>query len=224
MKKKTIGLMLLAMAAATLNAQDRDRDRIQDQDRTKLVAVDGEMLQLRDRAEIHLREQQTLSDGTVLYPNGNYEAPDGKRYRLRDGECLDGDGIMYRNEYQYRNKVQKENAGLNAEQVRMRNQNRVHYTFMDGNVYQIRNQEQVRLETATRLENGTTVFPDGTYQMRNQDRVRLQDGECLGVDGELFRNMYQMRKQLIQRKQIQAKKMLKKPTAPPMAAAKKKST
>lgn len=224
MRKKIVGLVLLAMAATTLTAQEQDRDRIQDQDRTKLVVVNGEMLQVRERAEIHVRERVTLSDGTVLQPNGAYETPDGKRYRLKDGECLDGDGIMYRNEYQYRHKIQQENAGLNPQQVRERNQNRVQYAFMDGNLYQIRNQEQHRLETAMRLENGATAFPDGSYQLQNQNRIRLENGQCISIQGDMFRNMYQMRKQMMQRRQLPNKQLMKKPSTGPMANTKRKST
>ncbi|MDG1572460.1 hypothetical protein OZ410_09045 [Robiginitalea sp. M366] len=224
MKKNILGLVLLAMVSPVLAAQDQDRDRIQDQDRTHFVALNGEMLQLRDRAEIHLREKQMLTDGTVLYPNGSYEAPDGKRYKLRNGECLDADGILYRNELQYRNKVQQENQGLNPNQVRERNQQRMQYTFMDGNVYQVRNQEQLRLQTAMRLENGATAYPDGTYQLQNRERKTLQNGECLTLQGEVFRNLFQMRKQMLQRKQIQARKMLQKTPAGPMTNAKKKTT
>ena len=215
MKKKILGMAALLLAAGTLSAQEQDRDRIQDQDQTKLLALNGTMLQVRDRAELHLREKQTLSDGTVIYPNGAYEAPDGKRYKLGEGECLDGDGALYRNEYQYRHKIERENAGLSEAQVRERNQNRHHYTRVDGEVYQIRHQEQARLENQLRLENGTTVFPDGTYQMQSQQRQRLQDGACLDPAGEMFRNMYQFRKKVIQQHKMPAKKMIKKGVSKP---------
>lgn len=210
MKKTIIGLAVLALSAGTLTAQEQDRDRIQDQDQTKLLAMNGTMLQVRDRAELQLREHQTLSDGTVIFANGAYESPDGKRYKLGEGECLDGDGALYRNEYQYRHKIQRENAGLNEAQVRERNQNRFHFTLIDGEVYQIRHQEQMQLQNQLRLENGTTVFPDGSYQLENRQRERLENGACLDPSGQLFRNMYQHQKMIIHQHKMPAKKMIKK--------------
>lgn len=221
MKKTIIGLVVMAMATVTLTAQEQDRDRIQDQDRTKLLVVNGEMLQLRDRAELHLREKQVLADGTVLYPNGRYVTPDGKKYRLGNGECLDGDGALYRNEYQYRYKVQQELAGLTQAQMRERNQNRIHYTFMDGDVYLIRNQEQRRLETAMQLQNGATVFPDGGYQFQDRQRQRLENGQCIGLDGEMQRNMYQLRKHMMKQIRMPAKSMMKKGVPGPKVKTKK---
>ena len=217
-------MIVLAMAAITLSAQERDRDRIQDQDRTKLVVVNGEMLQLRDRAETHLREKQTLNDGTVLYPNGTYETVDGHRYKLKNGESLDGDGALYRNEYQYRHKIMRENEGLTQAQMRERNEHRFQYSMINGEVYRIQNEAQLRLQTPMQLANGATVHPDGTYQVENQARVRLREGECLDAAGEKFRNMYQMRKKLIRQVQVPAKKMIKKGNVKPNVPAKKKVT
>lgn len=224
MRSVIITLAAIALASLTGNAQEQDRDRVQDQDRTRLVALNGEMLQLRDRAELHLREQRTLSDGSVLYPNGKYVTPDGNKYRLKNGECLDGDGALYRNEYQYQHKVMHENTGLTPEQVRLRNQERVHYTLVGGEIYQIRDQEQVRLRENLQLGNGVTAFPDGSYQLRNEARVQLRDGECLGGDGQLYRNMYQYRKTMM--KQLKAPMMnkMKKGVPVPMIPAKRKTT
>ena len=224
MKKKIFALALLALAGMSLNAQEQDRDRIQDQDQTKLLALNGTMLQVRDRAELHLRNQQSLSDGTVIHPNGRYETPDGKRYKLGEGECLDGDGALYRNEYQYRHKIERENAGLPEAQVRERNQNRVHYTRVDGTVYQIRNEQQMRLENQLRLGNGTMVYPDGTYQLENRERQRLENGACLDPSGQLFRNMYQAQKRMIMQRKMPAKKMMKKGVSKPGISSTKSPT
>jgi len=135
MKRMFFLLAFVFLGTTALTAQERDQDRIQDQDRTKLVMVNGEMLELRDRAEMRLKEKQTLDDGTVVNPDGTYQTRDGKQLRLQDGECLDGDGIKYRNEYQYRYKVNQENMGLAQAQIQERNQNRVHYTLVDGEMY-----------------------------------------------------------------------------------------
>ena len=224
MKKKLFALAVMALSAVALTAQEQDRDRIQDQDQTRLLALNGTMLQVRDRAELHLSEKQTLSDGTVMQPNGVYFTSDGNRYKLGEGECLDGDGALYRNEYQYRHKIERENAGLSEAQVRERNQNRLHYTMIDGEVYQIRHQEQARLENQLRLENGTTVYPDGSYQLENQQRQRLENGQCLDPSGQMFRNMYQFQKKVIQQHKMPSKKMMKKGVSKPGISSSKKPT
>jgi len=224
MKRNLVLLVLIVLGSMALTAQERDQDRIQDQDRTKLVMVNGEMLELRDRAEMRLKEKQTLSDGSVVSPDGTYETSDGSRLKLKNGECLDGDGIKYRNEYQYRYKVGQENKGLTQEQIRERNQNRVQYTLVDGEMYLVRNQFQHRLEESLDLGNGVVVNPDGSFQNRDQKRLQLKDGECLNTDGQMFSNMYQYRKMILQKNMAPNKKMIKKGIKKPTAKKKKKIT
>jgi len=200
MKKVAIFLIFVVFATISLTAQERDRDRIQDQDRTNLAMINGEMLQLRDRAEVRVRERLTLNDGTIVSPNGNYTTKDGKQLKLKNGECLDGDGVKYRNEYQYRYKVQQENKGLTQAQIQERNQNRIHYVAMDGDMLQVRNQMQERLQNSMKLNDGTVVNPDGTYQNQARKQLRLQEGECLNMDGKLHQNQFQYRQQSLQNK------------------------
>jgi len=200
----------VALGTTMLTAQERDQDRIQDQDRTKLVMVNGEMLELQDRTQQRLMEKQTLADGTVVHPDGTYQTKGGEKLRLQNGECLDGDGIKYRNEYQYRYKVNQENKGLAQEQVQERNQNRMQYMLVDGEMYQIKNQSQNRLQSQIQLADGGTVNPDGSYQLRNRKQLQLQDGECLNMQGEVYRNTYQHRKMMVQKNIRANKKMMKK--------------
>jgi len=198
MKKVAIILILLVFTSTGLIAQELDRDRIQDQDRTNLTMINGEMLQLRERAQLMLREKVTLNDGTVINSKGVYTTKEGKQLRLKNGECLDNDGIKYRNEYQYRYKIQQDNAGLSQAQIQERNQNRVHYIAVDGDMLQVRNQLQERLQTSMTLDDGTVVNPDGTYQNQDRRQLRLQDGECLNSEGKLHQNQYQYRQNLVQ--------------------------
>ena len=210
MKRRLIITMFAVLVTTLLSAQEHDRDRIQDQDRTKLVMVNGEMLELRDRAEMRLMENQTLSDGTVVHPDGTYQTRDGKRLRLQDGECLDGDGVKYRNENQYRHKVNQENKGLTESKIQERNQNRVQYSQVDGKMYLIRNQEQNRLQKQLVIGNGVVVNPDGSYKGKDGKQLQLKDGECLNMEGQMFKNTHQHRKMLVQKKMMN-KKGVKKP-------------
>ena len=210
MKKLLFMAAFVVLGTAMLTAQERDQDRIQDQDRTKLVMVNGEMLELKDRAQLRLKEKQTLADGTIINPNGTYETKDGDRLRLKNGECLDGDGIKYRNEYQYRYKVNQENKGLAQNQVEERNQNRLQYMLVDGEMFRIENQLQNRLQSQFQLADGGTVNPDGTYQTRDRKQLKLQNGECLNLDGQKFKSLQQQRKMMVQKNMQANKKMMKK--------------
>ena len=80
----------------------QDQDQTHDKDRDRLMLVDGDVLQKRDREQIRLKDKVTVNDGTVINPNGTYITRDQVRLRLKNGECLYMDGVKYRNEYQYR--------------------------------------------------------------------------------------------------------------------------
>jgi hypothetical protein len=64
------------------------------------MLVDGDVLQIRDRDQIRLQDKIILTDGTTVNPDGTSRKKD--RLRLRNGECLDMNGVKYSNEYQYR--------------------------------------------------------------------------------------------------------------------------
>lgn len=69
MKNLLILLALLVFNPVIL-AQDQVKD--QDRDQTRLMMVDGDLLQIRDRDQVQLKDKITLNDGTVLSPNGRY--------------------------------------------------------------------------------------------------------------------------------------------------------
>ncbi len=209
MKKMFLAAFVI-LGTTMLTAQDRDRDRIQDPDHDRLMLVDGDVLQIRDRDQIHLQDPLTLGDGTVINPDGTYLTKDRDRLRLKDGECLDNDGTKYGSEYQYRAKLNQEYAGLTNAQIQERNQNRYHVMRIDGEVYQIRNQSQSRLQQQLELADGATVNPDGSYQTQDRKQLRLQDGECLNMDGQKFKNNYQQRKMMLQKNMMGTKKMMNK--------------
>ena len=161
-----------------------------------------------------MQDPLTLNDGTLVNPDGSYITRDRNRLRLQDGECLDNDGVKYRNEYQYRYKVKQENKGLTDAQIQERNQNRFQIMMIDGEAFQIRNREQNQIQNQVALGDGIVVNPDGSYQNAQQKQLRLQDGECINMDGAKFNNMYQHRKMMVQ-KNMSTNKMIKKGTKKP---------
>ena len=189
MKRLLIILVCAVIGSTALFAQDQDR----------LILVDGDVLQIRDLNQIRLQDKLTLSDGTTVNPDGTYQKKGNARLRLRNGECLDMSGVKYSNEHRYRSKIKQENKNLNQSQMMERNQSRSYLTVIEGNIYQIRNQKQNKLKRKFNLSNGIVVNPDGTYQTKNNKQKHLKEGQCLNMDGELFKTTYQQRKRNIQK-------------------------
>ncbi|MCB0473486.1 MAG: hypothetical protein KDC56_10550, partial [Flavobacteriaceae bacterium] len=95
--------------------------------------------------------------------------------------------------------MKQENKGLTAEQIQEKNLNRFQLILIDGEMYKVLNHNQLDVNNQMSLKNGTVVNPDGTYHTMDPKRLRLLDGECLDMNGEIFRNIYQLRKELIQK-------------------------
>jgi len=199
MKKLAMFLIFIVLGTLGLAAQDKDRDRI--------IMVNGDVLQIRDRDQIRLKDKITLNDGTVVNPDGTYITRDKDRFRLRDGSCIDMDGILYRNEYQYQYKIRNENKGLSEAQIQERTQNRYHIMNIDGQLYQIKNQAQNKLKQQLKLNNRVVVNPDGSYTNRDGQQVHLRDGEVLNMDGQIFKNTY-MHQKMMHQKNMNANKTM----------------
>lgn len=208
MKKVFLLAAFIVLGTNALTAQDQDK--IQDRDQDRLMMVDGDVLQIRDRDQIRLQEPITLEDGTIVNPDGSYITGDRDRLRLKDGECLDNNGVKYRNEYQYRYKVEQENKGLSQTTIQERNQNRFQIMMIEGEAFQILNREQNRIQDEVNLGDGIIVNPDGSYQNEERKQMRLKDGECINMDGAMFKNTYQHRKMISQKKMMGNKKMMMK--------------
>lgn len=205
MKKIFFLIVFVVIGTITIIAQDLDQIQDQDRDQVRLMLVDGDVLQIRDQDQIRLQTKLTLNDGTEINPDGSYITQDRLRLRLRDGECMDMDGIKYRNEYQYRYKVEQENKGLTRAQILERNQNRVHFMFANGEIIKVRNQYQNKLQNQLKLDNGTTVNPDGKYETQARIQFQLKNGECLNMNGEKFKNTYQHRKMILKKNTMKNK-------------------
>lgn len=222
MKKLAMFIVFIVFGTIGLAAQDKDQIKDQDRDRDRIILVDGDLLQIKDRDQIRLKDKIVLNDGTIVNANGTYiKDKDQDRLRLKDGSCLDMDGTLYADEYSYLQKVNKENKNLTEAQIQDRNQNSYYIMNIDGELYQIKNQAQNQLKEQYKLGNGVIVNPDGTYQNRYEKQFRLKDGECLNADGQMFKNTYMQRKMVAQKnknanKIMTQKKVQTKPVTTPV--------
>lgn len=202
MKKLAMLIIFIVLGTLGLLAQDKDRDRI--------IMLDGEVLQIRDRDQILLTDIITLNDGTIVNPDGTYLTRNKEKFRLRNGSSIDMDGILYRNEYQYQYKIKNENKGLSEAQIQERTQNRYHIMNIDGQLYQIKYQSQNKLKKQHKLNNRVVVNPDGTYTNRDGQQVHLRDGEVLDMDGQVYNNTFKHRKIVAQKNMNASKTMTQK--------------
>ena len=201
MNKLVFFLIFVVVCTTGLTAQDNDK--YQDQVQGHIMIVNGDVLLIRDNHPISLQSRVTLSDGTIVNTDGTYLTKDLKTFRLHEGECLDNDGIKYRNECQYRNKVIQENKGLTLAKIRERNQRRFQLRLLDGEMFKIMNQSQKRLLKRMTLDNGTVLYPDGSLQAPNSKKIfQLIDGECLNMDGEIFHDTCMHQEVLIQKNMV----------------------
>jgi hypothetical protein len=46
-------------------------------------------------------EQQKLNNGITLNPDGSYQLQNQNRYQLRQGECIDKNGLVYKNQNRF---------------------------------------------------------------------------------------------------------------------------
>jgi hypothetical protein len=76
------------------------------------MLVDGDVLQIRDRDQIRLQDKIILTNGTTVNPDGTFEKG-GDRLRLRDGECLDMNGVKY------------SNGSINIDQSKIKQENKI---------------------------------------------------------------------------------------------------
>ncbi|MBL6448742.1 hypothetical protein JMN32_20690 [Fulvivirga sp. 29W222] len=186
--KHLIYAFLAVMIAFTLQAQDRDQERDRDQVRLEehLLIQDGKVLQIQDRDRVQLREQLALQDGSIVYPDGTYRHANGLKLQLQNGQCLDMKGNFYGSSEQFRQQMQLRNQA----------ENQLHYTFIDGKVQSIQNQEQKQLQQRLNLANGGVLHPNGNLQLRDQEQKRLRDGECVDPEGNLYNNRDQFRQHM----------------------------
>lgn len=198
---KKLILFLVFVVAYTTGFTAQDLDSNQEQNHDQIMVVNGDVLLIQNNHPMPLQSRITLSDGTIVNPDGTYQTKDFKRFRLHDGECLDNDGIKYRNECQYRSKVIQENKGLTLAKIQERNQLRFQLRLLDGEMFKIMNKSQNRILKRIKLENGSVVYPDGSWQdPESKKTIQLIDGECLNMKGEMFHCTCLHQEILIQKK------------------------
>ncbi len=127
-RTKIILLILLIMGTGEL-LMAQEQDRVQNQDRIRQEDhyryLDGQLFQYRNGVQSRVMEQQRLTNGTILNPDGSYQLQNQNRYQLRQGECLDKNGLVYKNQKRFNKRKSISNTKINQRRDReiIRNRN-----------------------------------------------------------------------------------------------------
>jgi hypothetical protein len=71
--------------------------------------------------------------------------------------------------------------------------------MVNGEMHPVENQSHEQLQKQLKFSNGGNINPSGSYQNRDMIQSRLHDGECLNMEGEMFKNTYQRRKMIFEK-------------------------
>jgi hypothetical protein len=203
MKKVGVSFLFMVLGTMALTSQTQKFNL------EVLLMLGNDVIRINDKAQIQLQDDMTLSDGTVVYPDGSYRTKDREKLQLLDGECLDSHGIEYRNEYQYRYKVGQENKGLELSIIQERNQNRYHVILIKGRIFKVLNSEQYVIQEPVDIGYGKVVDLNGAYRT-SYGHARLKDGSCINLNGLPIINLYEYRKAIARKIIRHARKLNKK--------------
>ena len=66
-----------------------------------LIMESGKLMQVTATKKSAMEKDISLADGTWIHPDGSYQTMNGKKYQLKNGECMDMNGIKYKSEKVY---------------------------------------------------------------------------------------------------------------------------
>ena len=71
--------------------------------------TNGEVTHHKNGSPVKIKERVLLNHGVTLYPDGIYIDASGKKYRLREGHCMDHGGRTYKSLQEFHLEVERRN-------------------------------------------------------------------------------------------------------------------
>lgn len=105
MKKLVIVLISFIIMAGTGYAQDQVKNQNNEKNHNHFIFKEGKMMQIMEGEQTMLQTQLRLENGTIVNTDGSYNYKNKKMKQLREGECLDMEGIRYRNQEHFENRM-----------------------------------------------------------------------------------------------------------------------
>ncbi|MEO6902771.1 MAG: DUF6799 domain-containing protein [Bacteroidia bacterium] len=59
-----------------------------------IMMKSGKMMHTKDGKTMPMAKEMTFKNGTRCMTNGDYEMSDGKKMKMKEGECMDMNGMM----------------------------------------------------------------------------------------------------------------------------------
>jgi len=143
----------------------------------------GNSWQIENGEKLLIRNRFIMQNGLVVNPDGTFKFGNLKKIKLKEGECLDPDGTLFRTQQQF----QQHRITLHLAEP--------YFCFLNGKVYQAKNQLESPLKFRWRFANGATINPDGIYHRKNGKKEQLNNGEYLDQAG----NRYESRNKFIEK-------------------------
>ena len=147
------------------------------------LAKDGQVMITEDEVTKKVDQQFVLSNGAIVYPNGDYILFNGGREHLQPNQLLTLDGVV-------------ENMPVNADGAAplippgAKDNNVVGISSQDGitvagtDTLITRNGVTDKVTKQIRLAHGVLVNPDGSFTKNGQTSA-LRENQILGFDGVL---------------------------------------
>lgn len=67
----------------------------------------GEVVHHRNKKMEKIKNQVNLNHGVTLFPNGSFTLSTGKKYQLKEGQCMDLTGKVFKNRNEYHLECEK---------------------------------------------------------------------------------------------------------------------
>jgi hypothetical protein len=147
------------------------------------LSKDGQVVVTQDEVTRTVNQQFVLSNGDIVYPNGDYILFTGGREHLQPNQLLTLDGVL-------------ENTPVNADGAApvvlpgAKDNNAVGISSQDGitvagaDTFITRNGVMDKVTKQIQLAHGVLVNPDGSF-IKNGQTVTLRENQVLGFDGVL---------------------------------------
>ncbi len=137
------------------------------------MLYNGEFLMVKNGKMTSVKNDTTLSDGTIIMSDGHYKKKDGSKIMLKEGEHMDMSGkITPINSSEYTHGSDHKNYPNG-------------YIFQNGKVMKIKNGNMTPLDVDIQLINGTAVMKNGYYQMEGEEKMKFEEGEHVDMSGQL---------------------------------------
>jgi len=128
--------------------------------------------------ESRVLEEQRIANGLTVWPDGRFKTLNGKVRKLKEGEYLDPNGIIFPNYAALRKEMKAHD--LAVEQIRLE--------LVNGELMRCTNGTREPVMADVKLNNGSLVTPSGQIRMKSGQSIQMHEGACLDMAGRMYKD------------------------------------